>query len=79
MSRLKAIRFLKRFVLSYWCRHRAAGTGARGEDGIHDKSFNTLLVEVGPRLSLESAVSSNAKSICQACGIDSITRFEVCT
>lgn len=37
----------------------------------------SLLVEVGPRLSFESAVSSNAKSICRASGVDGVTRFEV--
>lgn len=37
----------------------------------------TLLVEVGPRLSFESATSSNAKSICRASGIDGVTRLEV--
>lgn len=37
----------------------------------------TLLVEVGPRLSFESAVSSNVKSMCRASGIDGVTRLEV--
>lgn len=40
-------------------------------------SKNLLLVEVGPRLSFESAISSNAKSICRASGIDGVTRLEV--
>ena len=34
-------------------------------------------MEVGPRLSFESAVSSNAKSICRASGVDGVTRLEV--
>ncbi|CAM9966143.1 unnamed protein product, partial [Hapterophycus canaliculatus] len=42
-----------------------------------DSSKNLLLVEVGPRLSFESAVSSNAKSICRASGIESVTRLEI--
>lgn len=37
----------------------------------------SLLVEVGPRLSFESAVSSNAKSICRASCVDGVTRLEV--
>ncbi|CAM9371456.1 unnamed protein product [Pylaiella littoralis] len=40
-------------------------------------SENLLLVEVGPRLSFESAISSNAKSICRASGIDGVTRLEI--
>lgn len=42
-----------------------------------ESSKNALLVEVGPRLSFESAVSSNAKSICRASGVDGVTRLEV--
>ncbi|CAM9146490.1 unnamed protein product [Scytosiphon promiscuus] len=42
-----------------------------------DSSKNLLLVEVGPRLSFESAVSSNAKSICRASGIEGVTRLEI--
>ncbi|CAN0169952.1 unnamed protein product, partial [Laminaria digitata] len=38
---------------------------------------NYLLVEVGPRLSFESAVSSNAKSVCRASCVDGVTRLEV--
>ncbi|CAM9659939.1 unnamed protein product, partial [Ectocarpus fasciculatus] len=47
-----------------------------GEEGA-DSSKSVLLVEVGPRLSFESAVSSNAKSVCRASGIDGVTRLEV--
>lgn len=46
-----------------------------GGDG--NASSTKLLVEVGPRLSFESAVSSNAKSVCRASGLDSVTRLEV--
>ncbi|KAL9676468.1 hypothetical protein QQ045_004682 [Rhodiola kirilowii] len=34
------------------------------------------LVEVGPRLSFTTAWSSNAVSICQACGLSEVTRLE---
>eukprot|EP00903_Cladosiphon_okamuranus_P019183 g17645.t1 len=44
---------------------------------VEGASKNLLLVEVGPRLSFESAVSSNAKSICRASGVDGVTRLEV--
>lgn len=45
--------------------------------GGEERSGNKLIVEVGPRLSFESAVSSNAKSICRASGVEGVTRFEV--
>jgi phosphoribosylformylglycinamidine synthase len=38
---------------------------------------SAAVVEVGPRLSFESAISSNAKSICRASGLSSISRVEV--
>ncbi len=34
------------------------------------------IVEIGPRLSFETADSTNAVSICRACGLDKITRIE---
>ena len=37
---------------------------------------NTLVKEFGPRMTFASAFSSNAVSICQACGLDSIDRLE---
>ena len=36
----------------------------------------TLVVEFGPRMTFTSAFSSNATSICAACGLSSITRLE---
>lgn len=48
-----------------------------GKQEKEGDSKNSLLVEVGPRLSFESAISSNAKSICRASGIDGVTRLEV--
>jgi phosphoribosylformylglycinamidine synthase len=35
------------------------------------------VVEVGPRLSFETAFSSNAKSICKAAGLPSVVRLEL--
>lgn len=37
---------------------------------------STLVVEFGPRMTFTSAFSSNATSICAACGLTSITRLE---
>ena len=34
-------------------------------------------VQVGPRLSFQSAWSTNAVSICRSCGLDAIPRLEV--
>jgi phosphoribosylformylglycinamidine synthase len=42
-----------------------------------NSSSSAAVVEVGPRLSFESAISSNAKSICRASGLSSISRVEV--
>ena len=39
-------------------------------------SENTCLLEFGPRMAFASAFSSNAVSICQACGLDSVSRLE---
>ncbi|KAK6933134.1 Phosphoribosylformylglycinamidine synthase, N-terminal [Dillenia turbinata] len=41
------------------------------EDGV-----NTVVVEVGPRLSFTTAWSANAVSICQACGLTEVNRLE---
>ncbi|KAJ9550402.1 hypothetical protein OSB04_014447 [Centaurea solstitialis] len=54
-------------------------------DSLGDESFiakekkeglNTVIVEVGPRLSFTTAWSANAVSICQACGLSEVNRFE---
>ncbi len=36
----------------------------------------TLILEVGPRMNFTTAWSSNAVSVCQACGLKKITRIE---
>ncbi|KAL6178387.1 hypothetical protein ACLB2K_049905 [Fragaria x ananassa] len=40
------------------------------------EGLNTVIVEVGPRLSFTTAWSSNAVSICRACGLTEVTRLE---
>lgn len=45
--------------------------------GYHNHLGNRYVVQIGPRLSIETPFSSNAVSICQACGLDKITRVEV--
>ncbi|XP_071692127.1 probable phosphoribosylformylglycinamidine synthase, chloroplastic/mitochondrial [Rutidosis leptorrhynchoides] len=40
------------------------------------EGFKTTIVEVGPRLSFTTAWSTNAVSICQACGLTEINRLE---
>ncbi|KAI3697421.1 hypothetical protein L6452_30426 [Arctium lappa] len=54
-------------------------------DNLGDESFiakekkeglNTVVVEVGPRLSFTTAWSANAVSICQACGLSEVNRLE---
>ncbi|XP_075669158.1 putative phosphoribosylformylglycinamidine synthase, chloroplastic/mitochondrial [Castanea sativa] len=40
------------------------------------EGLNSVIVEVGPRLSFTTAWSSNAVSICQACGLTEVTRME---
>ncbi|CAM9733477.1 unnamed protein product, partial [Choristocarpus tenellus] len=55
---------------------RAAAVVAAGEGGGKGGKHTSLL-EVGPRLSFESAVSSNAKSICRASGLEGVSRLEV--
>ncbi|KAM3697990.1 hypothetical protein ACB098_06G155100 [Castanea mollissima] len=40
------------------------------------EGLNSVIVEVGPRLSFTTTWSSNAVSICQACGLTEVTRME---
>ncbi|KAF2318847.1 hypothetical protein GH714_011157 [Hevea brasiliensis] len=40
------------------------------------EGLNTVVVEVGPRLSFTTAWSANAVSICCACGLTEVTRME---
>ncbi|KAK2968535.1 hypothetical protein RJ640_009380 [Escallonia rubra] len=40
------------------------------------EGVNNVVVEVGPRLSFTTAWSSNAVSICQACGLTEVSRLE---
>ncbi|KAL8258010.1 hypothetical protein R6Q59_030051 [Mikania micrantha] len=40
------------------------------------EGFDTVVVEVGPRLSFTTAWSANAVSICQACGLSEVKRLE---
>ncbi|XP_041017332.1 probable phosphoribosylformylglycinamidine synthase, chloroplastic/mitochondrial [Juglans microcarpa x Juglans regia] len=40
------------------------------------EGLNTVIVEVGPRLSFTTAWSSNAVSICRACGLTEVARME---
>ncbi|OAY38594.1 probable phosphoribosylformylglycinamidine synthase, chloroplastic/mitochondrial [Manihot esculenta] len=40
------------------------------------EGLNTVILEVGPRLSFTTAWSANAVSICRACGLTEVTRME---
>ncbi|KAI3505073.1 hypothetical protein L1887_26957 [Cichorium endivia] len=40
------------------------------------EGFNSVVIEVGPRLSFTTAWSANAVSICHACGLSEINRLE---
>lgn len=40
------------------------------------QGLDSIIIEVGPRLSFTTAWSSNAVSICQACGLTEVTRME---
>jgi phosphoribosylformylglycinamidine synthase len=51
------------------------GTG-EGAESSSSTTTTTVCLEYGPRMSFASAFSSNAVSICQACGLNSIDRFE---
>ena len=51
------------------------------EDAVDASAFSNLvntdlLIEIGPRLNFCTAWSTNAVSICQACGLKSVTRVE---
>jgi len=45
---------------------------------LHSSSFvlNPLIIEVGPRMNFTTAWSTNAVSVCHACGLTKITRIE---
>ncbi|KAG8390030.1 hypothetical protein BUALT_Bualt01G0040800 [Buddleja alternifolia] len=51
------------------------GTESFLDEEITD-NLNTVVVEVGPRLSFTTAWSANAVSICRACGLTEINRLE---
>ncbi|KAG5190290.1 CobB/CobQ-like glutamine amidotransferase domain-containing protein [Tribonema minus] len=46
-------------------------------DGSDATASSSSIVEVGPRLSFESALSSNARAICRASGLACVSRVEV--
>jgi len=46
------------------------------EDGLRRGAAGRLLVEVGPRMSFTTAWSTNAVSVCRACGLDRVRRIE---
>ncbi len=46
-----------------------------GKDSFF-KSKHQNIIETGPRLNFETAYSTNAVSICQACGLEKVTRIE---
>src|SRR4030042_2471846 len=49
-------------------------------ESFREKSFLEpvgYVVEIGPRLSFETAYSTNAVAICHACGLESIRRVEI--
>ncbi|CAM8988504.1 unnamed protein product [Rhodiola kirilowii] len=56
------------------------GTTSLGTTSFFEKEVgensSAVLVEAGPRLSFTTAWSSNAVSICQACGLSEVTRLE---
>ncbi|KAF5741880.1 hypothetical protein HS088_TW10G00887 [Tripterygium wilfordii] len=45
-------------------------------DKKRKEGLNTVIVEVGPRLSFTTAWSANAVSICRACGLTEVSRLE---
>ncbi|KAL9680080.1 hypothetical protein QQ045_017955 [Rhodiola kirilowii] len=51
------------------------GTASFFEKEMRENT-SAIVVEVGPRLSFTTAWSSNAVSICQACGLSEVTRLE---
>ena len=49
------------------------------KEGFRTESFfnsSQRVIELGPRMNFETAFSTNAVSICHACGIDKVTRIE---
>ena len=48
----------------------------RLENSAFEKKDSTMDLEYGPRMTFASAFSSNAVSICQACGLSTIDRLE---
>ena len=46
------------------------------DDELHHRDDDVMIVEFGPRKTFTSAFSSNATSICAACGLSNITRLE---
>jgi len=44
--------------------------------GTQEPTFQKDVLEVGPRLAIVTPTSTNAVSICHACGLDSVTRIE---
>ena len=50
-------------------------------ENLREKSFfnsrQQTVIEVGPRLNFETALSTNAVAICHACGLKKITRIEL--
>jgi phosphoribosylformylglycinamidine synthase len=49
---------------------------ARGDKGVASHLTPPTLFEVGPRMNFTTAWSTNAVSVCQACGLAKITRIE---
>jgi phosphoribosylformylglycinamidine synthase len=50
--------------------------GFSTESFLERETENSLLIEVGPRMNFTTSWSTNAVSICTACGIDKIKRIE---
>ena len=46
------------------------------ENGVRDDGVSYDVVEIGPRLNFSTAWSTNAVSICHACGLHDIRRIE---
>lgn len=50
-------------------------------ENFGDKSFlgsrERNIIEIGPRLNFETALSTNAVAICHACGLEKVTRIEL--
>jgi phosphoribosylformylglycinamidine synthase len=50
--------------------------GLQLETSFLQSADNVVVMEFGPRMTFTSAFSSNATSICAACGLDAVTRLE---